>query len=115
MRPMRSATPPITTMKIPENRAVMATAMFMVSAVTPRSRLMSGAMFRVVWANSQKAMTPMMMPKRSLSLPWYLAVLATVDIVNPLRYVRWRDSIVLLNRVLMNLSILQKIYADDLG
>jgi hypothetical protein len=31
---------------------------------------MSGATFKVVWANNQNAITPMMMPNKSLSLPW---------------------------------------------
>ena len=68
-RPMRSARPPITTMNIPENRDVMATAMFIRLASMPRSFCMSGAMLSVVWANSQNAITPMIMPNSSLSLP----------------------------------------------
>ena len=70
-RPTRSAKPPITTMKIPENSEVMATATFIMLASMPRSRLMSGAMLSVVWANSQNATTPMMMPNSSRSLPLY--------------------------------------------
>jgi hypothetical protein len=31
---------------------------------------MSGAMLNVVWANSQQATTPMMMPNSRRSLPW---------------------------------------------
>lgn len=69
-RPMRSARPPTTTMKIPEKRAVMDTAMFISVWSTPRSAAMVGAMLRVVWANSQKARMPRMMPYSSLSVPW---------------------------------------------
>jgi len=69
-RPMRSASPPMTTMKMPENSAVMETAMFISDCWTPRSWAISGEIFSVVWANSQKARTPRMMPKRSLSFPW---------------------------------------------
>jgi hypothetical protein len=68
-RPTRSASPPTTTMKMPENSAVIDTAMFMTLVATARSAAMAGAMFKVVWANSQNASTPRMMPKRSLSLP----------------------------------------------
>lgn len=69
-RPTRSARPPIATMKMPENSAVIATAMFIMLASSPRSFCMSGATFKVVWANNQNAITPMMMPNKSLSLPW---------------------------------------------
>ena len=58
-------------MKMPENSAVMDTAMFMTFVATARSAAIAGAMLRVVWANSQKASTPRMMPKRSLSSPRY--------------------------------------------
>ena len=68
-RPSRSARPPMTTMKMPENRAVIDTAMFMTLVATLRSAAIAGAMLRVVWANNQKANTPRMMPKRSLSSP----------------------------------------------
>ena len=70
-RPTRSARPPTTTMKMPENSAVMDTAMFMTLVATPRSLAIAGAILRVVCANSQKARTPKMMPKRSLSSPRY--------------------------------------------
>ena len=70
MRPNRSARPPITTMKMPENSAVIATALFMVLDSIPRSRCMSGATFSVVWANSQNVTTPRMIPKSKRSLPW---------------------------------------------
>ena len=70
-RPSRSARPPTTTMKMPENSAVIDTAMFMTLVATLRSAAIAGAMLRVVWANSQKASTPRMMPKRSLSSPRY--------------------------------------------
>ena len=69
-RPMRSAKPPTNTMKMPEKRAVSATAMFIRPAPSPRSFCMSGAMFSVVWAKSQKASTPRIIPSRSLSFPW---------------------------------------------
>ena len=52
-RPTRSARPPITTMKIPENNAVIDTAIFMTLVATSRSAAIAGAMLRVVWANSQ--------------------------------------------------------------
>jgi len=68
-RPTRSARPPMTTMKMPENRAVIATAMFIRLLSRPRSFCMSGATFNVVWAKSQKVITPRMMPIRSLSVP----------------------------------------------
>ena len=68
-RPIRSASPPMTTMKMPENSAVIDTAMFITLVSIPRSAAMVGAMFSVVWANSQKASTPRIMPKRSRSLP----------------------------------------------
>lgn len=47
-RPRRSARPPMTTMKMPENRAVMKTAIFMMLVSTPKSSAMTGAMLRVV-------------------------------------------------------------------
>ena len=47
-RPTRSARPPTTTMKMPENSAVIDTAMFMTLVGTSRSVAMAGAMFRVV-------------------------------------------------------------------
>ena len=70
-RPSRSARPPATTMKMPEKRAVIDTAMFITLVVTPRSALIAGEMLSVVCAKSQNARTPKMMPKRSLSLPRY--------------------------------------------
>src|SRR6186997_3151289 len=60
-------------MKMPENSAVIDTAVFMTLVATPRSAAIAGAIFRVVCANSQKASTPRMMPKRSLSSPRYEA------------------------------------------
>ena len=68
-RPTRSARPPMTTMKMPENSAVIDTAMFMTLVEMLRSAAIAGAMLRVVWANSQNARTPRMIPKRSLSSP----------------------------------------------
>ena len=59
----------MTTMKMPENSAVMATAMFIMLASRPRSFCIAGAMFRVVCAKSQNVMTPRMIPYSSLSLP----------------------------------------------
>ena len=61
-RPSRSARPPMTTMKMPENSAVIDTAMFMTLVATLRSAAIAGAILRVVWANNQKANTPRMMP-----------------------------------------------------
>lgn len=54
---------------MPENRAVMETAIFMMLVSTPRSSAMTGAMFSVVWAKSQNASTPNMMPNKTLSFP----------------------------------------------
>ena len=68
-RPKRSARLPITTMKMPEKSAVIETAMFMTVVSTPRSSAITGEIFSVVCANSQKASTPKMMPKRTRSLP----------------------------------------------
>ncbi len=68
-RPTQSARPPMTTMKMPEKRAVIETAMFMTLVSRSRSAAMIGAMLSVVWANSQKARTPKIMPNRSRSLP----------------------------------------------
>jgi hypothetical protein len=56
-------------MKIPENSAVIETAMFITLISIPRSSAIVEAMFRVVWAKSQKARTPRMIPKRSRSFP----------------------------------------------
>src|SRR5947209_934629 len=81
-RPARSASPPMTTMKMPENSAVIDTAMFITLIWTPRSAAMVGAMFSVVWAKSQKASTPRMMPKRSRSLPTHLVFVSVVSVVN---------------------------------
>jgi hypothetical protein len=68
-RPIRSASPPMTTTKMPENNAAMDTAMFITLVSTPRSVAMVGAIFSVVWAKSQKASTPRIMPNRSRSVP----------------------------------------------
>jgi len=68
-RPILSAAPPTTTMKIPEKRAVIETAMFITLISMPRSSAIVDAMLSVVWANSQKARTPRMIPNRSRSLP----------------------------------------------
>lgn len=57
------------TMKMPENSAVMATAMFIVVGARPSSSPMSGAMLSVVWANSQNVSTPRTMPNSTRSLP----------------------------------------------
>jgi hypothetical protein len=56
-------------MKIPENSAVIDTAIFITLVVTARSAAIAGAMFRVVCAKSQKASTPRMIPNRTLSSP----------------------------------------------
>jgi hypothetical protein len=66
-RPIRSAKPPIQTMKIPENNAVIPTAVFIRLVSSARSFCMSWAMFSVVCANNQNAETPMMMPNSNLS------------------------------------------------
>ncbi len=68
-RPRRSARPPTTTMKMPEKSAVIETAMFMTLVSTPRSSAMTGEMFSVVCAKSQKPRTPKMIPNRTLSFP----------------------------------------------
>ena len=68
-RPTRSAKPPMKTMNMPENSAVMATAIFIRLASSPRSLCISGAMFSVVWANSQNVSTPKIIPKSNLSFP----------------------------------------------
>ena len=47
-RPMRSAAPPTTTMKMPEKSAVIDTAMFMTLISSPRSAAIVAAMFKVV-------------------------------------------------------------------
>ena len=57
-RPTRSARPPTTTMKMPENNAVIDTAMFMMLVATSRSAAIAGAMLSVVCANNQNASTP---------------------------------------------------------
>ena len=56
-------------MNMPENSAVTATAMFIRLASRPRSFCIAGAMFSVVWANSQNAITPMIIPNSRRSLP----------------------------------------------
>lgn len=68
-RPQRSAKFPKTTMKIPENKAVIDTAIFIMLVSTPSSSAMTGAIFNVVWANSQNANTPKIIPKSRRSLP----------------------------------------------
>ena len=47
-RPIRSAAPPMTTMKMPENSAVIETAMFMTLISMPRSSAIVDAMLSVV-------------------------------------------------------------------
>jgi hypothetical protein len=47
-RPTRSARPPTTTMKMPENNAVIDTAIFMTFVPTSRSAAIAGAMLSVV-------------------------------------------------------------------
>ena len=79
MRPSRSARPPITTVKMPENSEVSDTATFIVPEATPRSRRMSGATFSMVWANSQKVTSPAIMPNSSRSLPWKAAAGGAAD------------------------------------
>ena len=52
----------MTTMKMPENSAVIDMAMFITLVSIFRSDAMVGPMFSVVWANSQNASTPRMIP-----------------------------------------------------
>src|ERR1044072_5571681 len=64
-------------MKIPENRAVMLTAMlFRLSVIRNSSRIV-GATFSVVWAKSQKLMTARTMPRMSLLAPRCVLAVAT--------------------------------------
>ena len=58
-------------MKIPENSAVMLTAMLFRLSLIFRSARIAGAILRVVCANSQNVMTARTMPVISLLLPWY--------------------------------------------
>jgi hypothetical protein len=62
---------------MPEKSAVIDTAMFITLMSMPRSVAMVEAMFSVVWAKSQKATTPRIIPMRSRSFPgdevWELA------------------------------------------
>src|SRR5437868_3812770 len=80
-RPTRSASPPRTTIKMHENSAVMDTAMFITLIGIPRSVAIVDAIFSVVWANSQNARTPRMMPNRSRSLPTYAAFASGLSVV----------------------------------
>src|ERR1044072_2164935 len=68
-RPSRSASPPATTMKMPENRAVMLTAILFRLSLIPNSSRIVGATFSVVCAKSQKVMTARTMPTMSLLAP----------------------------------------------
>ncbi len=68
-RPSRSASPPATTMKMPENSAVMLTAMLFRLSLIPNSSRIVGATFSVVCAKSQKVMTARTMPTMSLLAP----------------------------------------------
>src|SRR5689334_14280834 len=53
-------------MKIPENRAVMLTAILLRLSLMRNSSRIVGATFSVVWANSQKVITARTMPRISL-------------------------------------------------
>jgi len=62
-------------MKIPENKEVMDTAMFITEVSILKSFAMTTLMFKVVCANNQKAKTPRMIPNSNLSFPLYGTVL----------------------------------------
>ena len=68
-RPNLSPKPPMTTIKIPENRAVILTAILLVFTSMPKSVRMVGAIFKVVCAKSQKVITPKTIPSSNLSFP----------------------------------------------
>lgn len=73
-RPIRSAVPPMSTMKRPENRAVIETARFIDAASTNSlsvlmSSMTAGATVPAVPAKSQNVTTARTMPSRSRSLP----------------------------------------------
>ena len=68
-RPNWSARPPATTINIPENSAVMLTAMLLSLLVICRSSRMVGATFKVVWAKSQKVTTARTIPRINRLLP----------------------------------------------
>lgn len=61
-RPTRSASPPATTMKMPENREVIETARLAIVGAMPSSPWMPGMTLSRVWANSQKVMTERTIP-----------------------------------------------------
>ena len=65
-RPILSASPPAMTMKMPENRAVMLTAILFRLSLIPSSSRIVGATFSVVCAKSQKVMTARTIPTISL-------------------------------------------------
>src|SRR4051794_24206686 len=67
-RPIRSASPPATTMKMPENNDVIDTARFASVCSTPSWSLMPGITLSSVWAKSQKLMTARTMPSSHLSV-----------------------------------------------
>ena len=72
----------MTTMKIPENSAVIDTAMFITVVSIPRSSAITGEMFSIVCANSQNASTPKMMPNKTRSFPTNRAPLTADDCVD---------------------------------
>src|SRR5690606_32068661 len=68
-RPTPSASPPMTTAKMPANSEVSAPAVFIAPAPTPRSAPTTGATLSIVWANSQNDITPSTSPASRRSLP----------------------------------------------
>jgi hypothetical protein len=56
---------------LPENRALMLTAVLLTLSVIPRLSRMAGAMFSVLCAKSQNVNTASTMPKMTVSVPRY--------------------------------------------
>ena len=110
--PTRSASPPMTTIKIPENKEVIDTAMFIIAVSIRRSFTMSTLMFNVVCANSQNAKTPRIMPNRSLSLPLYGTVFIKQRVEKKLESMLvayfFRDNFSTIQRYLLYLAFLNE-------
>ena len=70
-RPMRSARLPAMTIKIPENSAVMLTAMLFKLSLMFRSARIAAAILRVVCAKSQNVTTARTTPVIRRLPPWY--------------------------------------------
>jgi hypothetical protein len=70
-RPNLSARPPAITMTMPENKAVILTAMLLTLSAIRKSSRIVGATFKVVCANNQKVTTARTIPRTSLLSPWY--------------------------------------------